>query len=63
MRQQPNSSLFARFAEPYGAKAENILAGEFLLCQGIRFASDVKHPFRPLDGAVMELKRLGDIEV
>ncbi|KAK3370509.1 cyclin-like protein [Podospora didyma] len=40
---------------------EEILAGEFLLCQGIRFAFDVKHPFRALIGAGMELRRLGGI--
>jgi hypothetical protein len=42
---------------------QEILAGEFLLCQGIRFAFDVKHPFRPLRGAGMELRRYGDIDV
>ncbi|KAK0727620.1 cyclin-like protein [Lasiosphaeria miniovina] len=41
---------------------EDILAGEFLFCQGIRFAFDVRHPFRPLIGAGMELRRLGDIK-
>ncbi|PNY29237.1 Cyclin CCL1 [Tolypocladium capitatum] len=37
--------------------SEQILAGEFLLCQGIRFAFDVRHPFRALEGAVLELRR------
>ncbi|KAK3685300.1 cyclin-like protein [Podospora appendiculata] len=41
---------------------EEILAGEFLLCQSVRFALDVKHPFRALKGATMELRRYGDIE-
>ncbi|KAF4982845.1 hypothetical protein FZEAL_1637 [Fusarium zealandicum] len=36
---------------------EQILAGEFLLCQGIRFAFDVRHPFRALEGAILELRR------
>ncbi|KAK0703214.1 hypothetical protein B0T26DRAFT_744213 [Lasiosphaeria miniovina] len=40
----------------------DILAGEFLFCQGIRFAIDVRHPFCPLIGARMELRRLGDIK-
>jgi cyclin H len=40
-----------------GTTGEQILAGEFLLCQGIRFAFDVRHPFRALEGAMMELKR------
>jgi cyclin H len=35
-------------------KPENILASEFLLTQGLRFTFDVRHPFRALDGAVME---------
>jgi hypothetical protein len=51
------------FVKTFGREhPEEILAGEFLLCQGIRFAFDVKHPFRALRGAIMELKRLG-IEV
>ncbi|KAL2754144.1 hypothetical protein ACRALDRAFT_1063077 [Sodiomyces alcalophilus JCM 7366] len=41
---------------------EKILAGEFLLCQGIRFAFDVRHPFRGLEGAILELRRHEDIE-
>ncbi|CAN8095276.1 unnamed protein product [Discula destructiva] len=41
---------------------EEILAGEFLLCQGIRFAFDVRHPFRALEGAVMQLRELGVFE-
>ncbi|KAK4151841.1 hypothetical protein C8A00DRAFT_35510 [Chaetomidium leptoderma] len=41
---------------------EDILAGEFLLCQGLRFAIDVKHPFRALRGATMELATLPDID-
>ncbi|KAF4121949.1 cyclin H [Geosmithia morbida] len=40
-----------------GTTPEQILAGEFLLCQGIRFAFDVRHPFRGLEGAVLELRR------
>jgi cyclin H len=52
------------FAEKFPAtQAENVLAGEFLLCQGIRFSFDVKHPFRALEAAAMELRRLEDIEV
>ncbi|ROT34493.1 cyclin ccl1 [Sodiomyces alkalinus F11] len=41
---------------------EKILAGEFLLCQGIRFAFDVRHPFRGLEGAILELRRQEDID-
>jgi cyclin H len=49
----------SKFAEMFpNTKAEEILAGEFLLCQGIRFCFDVRHPFRALDGAVLELNRL-----
>ncbi|KAK0636031.1 cyclin-like protein [Bombardia bombarda] len=51
------------FMEKFGReRPEEILAGEFLLCQGIRFAIDVKHPFRALRGAVMELRSFGDID-
>jgi cyclin H len=48
----------AKLAEKFpNTTAEQILAGEYLLCQGIRFAFDVKHPFRALEGAVLELRR------
>ncbi|KAI5468110.1 cyclin-like protein [Mariannaea sp. PMI_226] len=52
------------FSEKFpNTTGEQILAGEFLLCQGIRFAFDVRHPFRALEGAVLELrKRLPDEE-
>lgn len=40
-----------------GTTAEQILAGEFLLCQGMRFAFDVRHPFRALEGAILEMRR------
>ncbi|POR37070.1 Cyclin CCL1 [Tolypocladium paradoxum] len=47
-----------RLAEKFpNTTSEQILAGEFLLCQGIRFAFDVRHPFRALEGAVLELRR------
>lgn len=53
-----------RFAEQFpNTTGEDVLAGEFLLCQGLRFAFDVKHPFRALEGAIMELRRYGNIEV
>lgn len=48
----------AKLAEKFpNTTSEQILAGEFLLCQGIRFAFDVRHPFRALEGAVLELRR------
>lgn len=48
------SKLAEKFPNTTG---EQILAGEFLLCQGIRFAFDVRHPFRALEGAILELER------
>lgn len=42
---------------------DEILAGEFLLCQGIRFAFDVRHPFRALEGAFLQLRTLGGVDV
>ncbi|KAF3760339.1 cyclin-like protein [Cryphonectria parasitica EP155] len=41
---------------------EEILAGEFLLCQGIRFAFDVRHPFIALEGTIMQLRTFGDVD-
>ena len=44
------------FANAIGkTKAEDVLASEFLLTQALRFTFDVRHPFRALDGAIMEL--------
>ncbi|GAB1314731.1 Cyclin [Madurella fahalii] len=51
------------FGKTFGKEhPEEILAGEFLLCQGLRFALEVRNPFRALRGAVMELSLLDDIE-
>ena len=53
-----------RFADNFpNTTGEEILAAEFLLCQGIRFAFDVRHPYRALEGAIMELKQFEDVEV
>lgn len=54
----------SRFGHTFGNNnPEEILAGEFLLCQGLRFSLDVKHPFRALRGAIMELGTLPDVDV
>jgi len=37
---------------------EDVLASEFLLTQALRFTFDVRHPFRALEGAAMELQAL-----
>ncbi|QUC20925.1 uncharacterized protein UV8b_05166 [Ustilaginoidea virens] len=48
----------AKLAEKFpSTTSDQILAGEFLLCQGIRFAFDVRHPFRALEGAILELRK------
>ncbi|KAI9646286.1 hypothetical protein NHQ30_005727 [Ciborinia camelliae] len=45
-----------RFASDIGkTTTEEILSSEFLLTQGIRFTFDVRHPYRGLEGAIMEL--------
>jgi cyclin H len=54
----------SKFADKFpNTSAEVVLAAEYVLCQGIRFAFDVKHPFRALEGTIMELRRLGDFDV
>ncbi|KAI1110555.1 cyclin ccl1 [Nemania sp. NC0429] len=45
-----------------GVAGDEVLAAEYVLCQGLRFAFDVRHPYRALEGAVMELRRLGDFD-
>ncbi|CCC09029.1 hypothetical protein SMACR_03142 [Sordaria macrospora] len=49
------------FQQKFNTK-QDILAGEFLLCQGNRFNFEVRHPFRALMGAMMELRSYGDID-
>ncbi|CAG8949748.1 hypothetical protein HYFRA_00004069 [Hymenoscyphus fraxineus] len=46
----------SKFAEAIDkTKPEDVLASEYLLTQGLRFTFDVRHPYRALEGAVMEL--------
>jgi len=53
-----------KFAEAIdGTKPEEILASEFLLTQGLRFTFDVRHPFRALEGAVMELQAMANGQI
>ena len=42
--------------------AEDIIAPEFLLTQGLRFTFDVRHPFRSLEGGIMELSAIAQGE-
>lgn len=45
-----------KFAAEIGKTTpEDVLASEFLLTQGLRFTFDVRHPFRALEGALMEI--------
>ncbi|KAF7948428.1 uncharacterized protein EAE97_003839 [Botrytis byssoidea] len=45
-----------RFASDIGkTTTEEILSSEFLLTQGLRFQFDIRHPYRGLEGAIMEL--------
>src|SRR5271155_2516033 len=53
-----------KFADAIGGtKPEDVLASEFLLTQGLRFTFDVRHPFRALEGAVMELQALSKEDI
>ncbi|KFZ02211.1 hypothetical protein V500_00364 [Pseudogymnoascus sp. VKM F-4518 (FW-2643)] len=48
-----------KFADAIGKTTpEDVLASEFLLTQALRFTFDVRHPFRALEGAAMELQAL-----
>ena len=40
---------------------EEVLAPEFIITQGLRFAFDVRHPFRALKGAYLELLSLVNV--
>lgn len=51
------------FTEKIGkATTEDIIAPEFLLTQGLRFTFDVRHPFRGLEGGIMELSAIAQGE-
>lgn len=52
---------FAEYIE--NTKPEDVIASEYLLVQGLRFTFDVRHPFRALEGAVMDLQALSRGEV
>ncbi|PYI31552.1 putative cyclin Ccl1 [Aspergillus indologenus CBS 114.80] len=43
---------------PGDTTAEDIIAPEFLVMQSLRFTFDVRHPFRGLEGGIMELQAL-----
>ncbi|CAD6499352.1 BgTH12-03473 [Blumeria graminis f. sp. triticale] len=48
-----------KFADAIGKTTpEDVLASEFLLTQGLRFTFDVRHPYRALEGAIMELQAI-----
>lgn len=49
-----------QFAEgiPGETPPDEVIAPEFLLMQGLRFTFDVRHPFRGLEGGVMELSAI-----
>jgi len=49
-----------RFAEgvPGRPSEEKVIAPEFLIMQALRFTFDVRHPFRGLEGGVMELSAI-----
>jgi cyclin H len=50
-----------KFAEAIGKTTPaDVLASEFLLTQGLRFTFDVRHPFRALEGAIMELQAIAN---
>lgn len=43
---------------PGETSPEDVIAPEFLLMQGLRFTFDIRHPFRGLEGGVMELQAI-----
>ena len=53
-----------KFADAIGkTKPEDVLASEFLLTQGLRFTFDVRHPFRALEGVIMELQAMARSDI
>lgn len=51
-----------KFSEtiPGSPSPEDVIAPEFLLMQGLRFTFDVRHPFRGLEGGIMELSAIAE---
>ena len=56
------SSVARRLEQLPNTTAEEVIAGESILAMANKFAYDVRHPFRALEGAVFELRRLGCID-
>ena len=52
------TSLDSFFTKLPKTTAEDVIAPEFLLTQGLRFTFDVRHPHRGLEGGFMELLAL-----
>lgn len=48
------------FAGKVPKSAEDVIAPEFVISQGLRFTFDVRHPFRGLEGGFMELIAVAD---
>ena len=47
-----------RFAKKLPKAAEDVIAPEFLLTQGLRFMFDIRHPHRGMEGGFMEIRAL-----
>lgn len=43
---------------PGDTTAEDVIAPEFLIMQSLRFTFDIRHPFRGLEGGIMELQAI-----
>ena len=56
------SSVARRLEQLPNTTAEEVIAGEYILAMANKFAYDVRHPFRALEGAVFEMRRLGHVE-
>ncbi|KAJ2903859.1 cyclin-like protein [Zalerion maritima] len=52
-----------RFEQLPKTSVEEVIAGEYVLAMANKFAYDVRHPFRALEGAILELRRLGGPDI
>ncbi|KAJ6141110.1 hypothetical protein N7497_012003 [Penicillium chrysogenum] len=55
---KPPIPTMVRMGSPGDTTTEDVIAPEFLLMQGLRFTFDVRHPFRGLEGGVLELQAI-----
>uniref|UniRef100_A0A093V2D1 Cyclin CCL1 n=1 Tax=Talaromyces marneffei PM1 TaxID=1077442 RepID=A0A093V2D1_TALMA len=59
---KPALPTMVRVSVPKLDKPADVIAPEYILTQGLRYTFDVRHPFRGLEGGIMELQAIAQGE-